>query len=383
MIYRKFGETGVKLSALGFGCMRLPEKQVGEKKVIDQDLAIKMIRQGIDAGINYVDTAYFYHNGESEIVLGKALKHGYREKVYLSTKLPTGEVEETGDFDRLLNEQLRKLDVETIDFYHIHHLNKKLFEEVFLGMNLLERTEKAKADGKIRHLSFSFHDKPDVLGQIIDSGHFETMLVQYNLLDRSNEKMIQRAAEKGMGVVVMGPVGGGRLGEPSEAIQQLLPERQFSTAEIALRFVLSNPHVTTALSGMSNLKMVQENTKVASTEARLSLTELEQIKKLTKEYKALAELYCTGCGYCMPCPNEVNIPLNFKLMNYVRIYNIPDHALSQYAYIGKVGWLPGKTADACIECGECEPKCPQNIPIIAQLKEVAATFAKLEAAKKR
>jgi predicted aldo/keto reductase-like oxidoreductase len=381
MLYRQLGQTGIKLSALGLGCMRLPEQWVDGKKAIIQDQAIKMIRHGIDAGINFVDTAYFYHGGHSEIVLGKALKDGYREKIYLSTKLPTGEVNATADFDRFLDDQLRKMEVETIDFYHFHHLNKSLFEDKVIGMNLIDRAEKAKAAGKIQHLSFSFHDTPEVLKQIIDSGFFASMLVQYNLLDRSNEEMLQYAAEKGLGVVVMGPVGGGRLGEPSVAIQKLLPERQFSTAEIALRFVFSNPHITTALSGMSNIQMVDENCQVAANISKLSPAELERITTLTAEYRALANLYCTGCGYCMPCPNEVNIPLNFNLMNYVRVYNIPEHALLQYQYIGRVGWLPGKTAAACVECGECEPKCPQKIPIIAQLKEVDATFAKLEAKK--
>ena len=374
MKYRKLGKTGIECSLLGFGCMRLPEKKVRNKTVVDRDTAIAIIRRGIDLGINYVDSAYFYHGGESEVVLGQALKDGYRKKVYLSTKLPTGRVNEPYDFDRLLDEQMKKLDVDSIDFYHFHYLNQNLFDEKVKGMKLIDRMQKAKAEGLIEHIAFSFHDKPEVLKQIIDTGWFESMLVQYNLLDRSNEDMIQYAREKGLGVTVMGPIGGGRLGEPSKAIQELLPNKNFSSPEIALKFVFSNPYITCALSGMGTLEMVEENARIASSDHLLTNEELQQMNVLADEYKAQSKLYCTECKYCMPCPNEVNIPLNFKLMNYYRIYNIPEYARQQYQLIGKVDWMPGKTADACTECGECEPKCPQKIPIIEQLKQVAEVF---------
>jgi len=266
--------------------------------------------------------------------------------------------------------------METIDFYHFHYLNQKLFDEKIQKMNLIERAERAKADGKIRHLAFSFHDKPEVLKTIIDSGWFESMLVQYNMIDRSNESMIQYAAEKGMGVAIMGPVGGGRLGEPSTAIKKLLPERKLSSAETALKFVWANPYIDCALSGMNSIEMIAQNIKTVDANSHLAEQEIEHINTLIQEYQAFANLYCTGCNYCMPCPQQVNIPLNFRLMNYYRVFQIPEYAQKEYAMIGKVQWLPGKTAESCMACGECEPKCPQHIPIISQLQEVARVLGK-------
>lgn len=211
--------------------------------------------------------------------------------------------------------------------------------------------------------------------KIIDEGEvFETVLCQYNLLDRSNEKAIEYAAQKGLGVVVMGPVGGGRLGAPSPVIQNLLPGKVVSSAEIALRFVLANLNVSCALSGMSTIEMVEQNASVASNPNPLSTEEVELIKKAMEENKKLADLYCTGCNYCMPCPQGVNIPLNFQIMNYHRVYGLTEFAKAEYARIGTVQWLPGKKAEECIECGICEEKCPQKIQIRKQLKETAQTL---------
>ncbi len=374
MNYRRLGNTNIELSVLGFGAMRLPEIKIGEKMIADEEKSVELIRFAIDSGINLIDTAYFYHQHRSEYIVGAAIKNGYRDRAYISTKIPTGEIKQPDDFERFLDEQLSRLNIATIDIYHFHYLNQKLFEEKIKKLDLIKRAERAKAEGKIRHLAFSFHDKPEVLKTIIDSGWFESMLVQYNMIDRSNEAMIQYAAEKGMGVVIMGPVGGGRLGEPSEAIINMLPKRKLSTAGIALKFVFANPYITGALSGMNSIQMIQQNIKTASEKDSLTEAEIERINLLVQEYQAFANLYCTGCNYCMPCPQEVNIPLNFRLMNYYRVYQLPEYARKEYAMIGKVPWLPGKTAEYCIACGECEPKCPQNIPIISQLQEVMQTL---------
>ncbi len=373
MQYRKFGNTGFDISALGFGAMRLPEITINGKKVLDEDEGIRMIRRAIDLGVNYIDTAPYYCNGESEIVVGKAIK-GLRDKVKISTKNPVED--DSGDHWReRLEKSLKKMDVDSIDFYHMWGISLKAYNETINVPNgPLEAAIRAKEEGLIKHISFSFHDDAKNLIPLIDTGVFESVLLQYNLLDRANEEGIAHAKAKGLGVVVMGPVGGGRLGVPSAAIQNLLPGKVSSSAQVALRFVLANQGVSCALSGMSAMEMVEENCQVASDASKLSLVELQKINESMEENKRMAELYCTGCNYCMPCPFEVNIPLNFQIMNYHRIYKITDYAKAQYAQIGNTDWMKGKNASACTECGLCEEKCPQKIQIRKQLKETAAVL---------
>lgn len=368
MQYRDFGKTGKKISALGFGAMRLPMEEIDGKNHVKMDEAVALLKEGINLGINYIDTAYPYCEKESEIAVGKAIK-GCRDNLLISSKLPMWQVEKREDFRKFLDEQLRKIDTDRIDFYHFHGIGKDIFENKVLGFNLIDEAEKAISEGLIKHISFSFHDKPEYMKPIIDTGVFSSVLCQYNLLDRSNEEMIDYASKKGLGVVVMGPVAGGRLGISSETIRGLLPGKISSSAEIAIRFVLANSGVSCALSGMGNLDMLKENAEIASRENTLSEEEKEQVIKATEENKRLSDLYCTGCAYCMPCPSEVNIPKIFELMNYHRVYNLTDYAKGEYQKIGKVNWLKGKDGSACVECGACEDKCPQKIPIIKQLKE--------------
>ena len=213
--------------------------------------------------------------------------------------------------------------------------------------------------------------------KLIDTGEFEGMLCQYNLLDRLNEEAIAHAHEKGLGVAIMGPVGGGRLVAPSERIQEIVGGAK-STPEVALRFVLSNPNVTLALSGMNSIAMVEENAATVSREETLTAEEKQKVLGMLTETKRLSDLYCTGCNYCMPCPNDIDIPANFSAMNYHRVWGLEEHARQLYERLGKKkkpdGTVVEAWAEACIECGECEPKCPQNIPIREQLKETAAAL---------
>ena len=246
MIYREFGKTGKKISALGFGAMRLPTLEVKGKTVFDHEESIRIIHAAFDLGVNYIDTAPYYCEKESEIIVGKALK-GRRDDVYVSTKNPV-ENASGADWTVRLESSLKKLDLDCIDFYHMWGISWDAFtEKIDVPDGPLQAALKAKEEGLIGHLSFSFHDKPENLIRIADTGYFESVLCQYNLMDRSNEAGIEHAKRKGMGVVIMGPVGGGRLGAPSPTIAGLLPGRITSSPQIALRFVLSNPNVDCAL----------------------------------------------------------------------------------------------------------------------------------------
>jgi predicted aldo/keto reductase-like oxidoreductase len=326
--------------------------------------------------VNYFDTAPYYCEAQSEIITGKAIKE-FREKIYLSTKNPIDNAS-GDDYDKRLESSLKKLDTDYIDFYHFWGITLDTFiNKVCAPDGPLARAKKWKAQGVIKHISFSFHDSPGNMAEIVRRGEgvFDSLLCQYNILDRSNEKDMAFAREHGLGIVIMGPVGGGRLGAPSRVIQDLLPGKVQSSAEVALRFVFTNPNVHIALSGMSSLEMLEENAALADNTAPLNEAEREQLEGMMKENERLAELYCTGCKYCMPCPQEINIPEIFTLMNYHRVYKITDYARENYAQIGKVPWRQYKDASACVECGICEDKCPQKLPIREQLKETHKALA--------
>lgn len=365
MQYREFGRTGKKLSLLGFGAMRLPE---------DEKEAIRIMRRSVELGVNYIDTAPGY--GESEVIVGRAIID-IRDKVYLSTKNPLRDNTAEGWWSRL-NTSLERMKIDHIDFYQVvHGMNWNAFETNFSKKGGgLEAARKAKEQGIIGHICFSFHDTCENLIKLIDTGEFEGITLQYNLLDRSNAAGIEHAAKNGVGIIVMGPVGGGRLGKPTEQILRMIPGGVKSSAEVALRFVFSNPAVVCAISGMSTMEQVEENCRVASMTEPLSDDERLRMQESLEENKRLAELYCTGCNYCMPCPNEVNIPENFRFMNYHRVYGLTDLAKRNYATLGPDGKSAsrGMKAEICVECGECEPKCPQHIPIVEQLKETTAAL---------
>jgi hypothetical protein len=374
MIYNDFGKTGIKMSALGFGAMRLPMRGEGEKKEIDDDLAIPMMRRAFELGVNYIDTAPYYCDKLSEAAVGRALK-GISDKIYVSTKNPI-ENDSADDWRKRLENSLKNLDRDYIDFYHFWGIGLQGFRHwETLSDGPLQAAERAKSEGLIKHLSFSFHDDAKNLRPIADSGRFESVLVQYNLLDRSNEDNIAHAKEKGLGVVIMGPVGGGKLGAPSELIRGLLAEKPASTAEMAMRFVLANPNVDVALSGMSTLAQVEENAMIAARKGHLTRFEISQIKEMLEENKKLAELYCTACDYCKPCPKGIDIPHLFGIMNTHRVYELTEHSISAYNdTIRGRAWVKSASIADCTKCGVCETKCPQKLPIIKQLQETHATL---------
>jgi len=367
MQYREYGKTGLKVSALGFGAMRLPFDNPEE--------SVRLLRLGLDLGINYIDTAYGYGGeGRSEKYVGEAIQ-GRRDRVLIATKNPCwGPEQETVEgWRQRLETSLERLQTDYIDIYKvIHSITWEQYER-FYAPKLSREVQKAKDEGLIRHVAFSCHDKPENILKLIQTGEFEGMLVQYNLLDRTNEDVIAAAHEAGMGVEIMGPVGGGRLGMPSEKLNKLLPDIA-STPELALRFVLANPHVSVAFSGMNTEAQVRENCAIASREEPLTAAELEAIEQALRENQRLAELYCTGCGYCLPCEQGVAIPQIFAAMNMHRVWGLTPHAKQMYARIANEE-KGTKLADACIECGQCEEKCPQKINIIQQLKETHAALA--------
>ncbi|MDR0456849.1 MAG: aldo/keto reductase [Treponema sp.] len=383
MQYVDFGKTGVKVSRLGMGCMRLPCYEKDGATIYDEEKSIALIHRAMELGVNYFDTAPYYCDKLSEVILGKALKGGRREKALVSTKNPL-ENSSGDDYEKRLENSLKNLDTSYIDFYHFWGISLKAFlSSVKAQDGPLDRAKKLKEQGVIKHISFSFHDgeagpkEGDNLIEILKNaeGVLESVLCQYNLMDRGKEPGIALAHEMGLGTVVMGPVGGGRLGAPSKVIMDMLPGKRWSSAELALRFVLANNNVNIALSGISTTEQLEENARVADNTSPLSAEELDRVNAMMQENERLAGLYCTGCRYCMPCPEGINIPEIFTIMNYHRVYQITDFAKGAYAEIGKVPWKNFKNAAACSECGQCEGKCPQSLPIRKQLKETHETLA--------
>ncbi len=365
MQYRKFGAVDWQASVLGFGCMRFPLEGEDPSQINEAETA-RMLHYAIEHGVNYLDTAYPYHGGISETFLGKALKDGYREKVRLATKMPGWLVESAEDFDRYLNEQLSRLQTEHIDFYLLHGLGEERWHKL-RDLDVLEWAERAIADGRIGHLGFSFHDKYEVFQEIVDAYDRWTFCqIQYNYMDIENQagtKGLHYAASKGLAVVIMEPVLGGRLVNPPPTIQSLwdtAPLRRLP-ADWALQWLWNQPEVTVVLSGMSAMGQVVENVASAGVSAVGGLTqaELDLIDQVRAKYKELSPIPCTKCDYCMPCANGVNISRIFEIYNQGSMYDKMDSARVEYNR-----WLPeGQNADNCIACWECEELCPQKIPV--------------------
>ncbi len=377
MIYRKLGKLGIEVSLLGFGCMRLPTLD-NDSANIKEDEAIKIIRYAIDNGVTYIDTAYPYHKGNSEVLVGKALRNGYRDKVYLATKMPVWLTKTYEDFDKYLNEQLEKLQTDHIDFYLLHALDKKRWENL-KNLNVLDFMEKAVKDGRIKYIGFSFHDELELFKEIIDYYDWDFCQIQLNYMDTEYQaglEGLKYAGKKNIPVIIMEPLKGGKLVDPPEKIQKIwdsAPTKRIPV-EWAFNWISNFPEVSIILSGMSNLDQVIDNIVITSNAKTNSLTkeELKVINQVRDEYLALTKVNCTDCKYCLPCPVGVNIPRNFSLYNDAYIYDA--HRESTFTYNT---FLDEKSrASACIECKKCEEVCPQKIQISKRLKEVHNTFGK-------
>ncbi|MHA1985015.1 MAG: aldo/keto reductase [Promethearchaeota archaeon] len=394
MKYRKMGSLDWDVSALGFGAMRLPmNQQMG----VDEEEAIKMIRYAIDNGVNYVDTAYPYHMGVSEVVVGKALKDGYREKVHLTTKSPLWMIKKAEDFDTYLNEQIERLQTKP-DIYLFHGLNKGRLEKI-KNLNLIEKIEEAQRKGLIRYIGFSFHDNYEVFKEIIDYYNWDCCQIQYNYLDieyQAGTKGVQYAGSKGVALIIMEPIRGGKLAIPDSVlsrkpeIKEVLDKSQIkrSMPDWALQFVWNHPEVSVVLSGMSTMQQVVENVESANRSGINSLTkeELQTISELREAYSKYILVPCTSCGYCLPCPNGVSIPNVLRLVNDLYYWGGRGRPRLAFFYnrMAKTendlekrkaeGEEVEGAATLCIQCGECLEKCPQQIDIPSCMEKANALF---------
>ncbi len=378
MLYRKIGKTDCEASVLGFGCMRLPMLEqknppkdfIERQRAVDEEKALEMMDYAIKNRINYFDSAYMYHAGNSELILGKAIK-GKRDKLIITTKSPVMMIQKHDDFDRILDEQLKKLGTDHLDFYLLHGIARETWEKAksLKVFNFLDRMQK---DGRVRYAGFSFHDKTDVFKDIIDSYPWAACQIQYNYFDenyQAGKEGLKYAASKGIGVIVMEPLRGGRFTRRiPDAVQKIWDSTDVkrSPAEWGLRWVANHPEVSVILSGMTAMEQLKENISIADAFKPNSLTkkELGIINKVVSTYKELMAVDCTGCNYCMPCPNGVNIPMIFSLYNDVVMFKDEMPVIMYNTMMG-----PGQDAANCVECGECEKKCPQHIEIIDNLKD--------------
>lgn len=375
MIYRKFGKTNEMVSNLGFGCMRFPTIDEEDMSQIDEKLSIEMVRYAIDNGLNYLDTAYNYHadkmgkSGASELLVAKIIKDGYREKVKIATKLPTWLIESREDMDKYLDEQLDRLQIETIDFYLLHTLNKNLWEKL-KKLGVREFLDSAIEDGRIKHSGFSYHDKLENFNGIIDDYNFSFCQIQFNYLDEDYQAGLDGlnyASKKGLGIVIMEPLRGGKLVEnlPNEVRDAFNKSNiKWTPAEWALRWLWNNEDISIVLSGMSNMDQVIENINIAKDARENSFTEKEKniIEEVKKIFKSKVQVDCTSCGYCMPCPHGVNIPGNFEAYNNYHLFK----ELDSYNRL-----KDEEKSLNCIKCKICEDHCPQNIEISKELEKVS------------
>jgi predicted aldo/keto reductase-like oxidoreductase len=359
------------------GAMRLPAlDEMTSSANIDVPEAVKLIRRAIDGGVNYLDSAYLYHQQNSEGVVGKALADGYRERVSLATKLPMALVEKTADLDRILDEQLRRFDTDHIDFYLFHGIGAEDWERI-VRLELLSAAEKARDAGKIGHICFSFHGEYAAFETIIKGyDNWAFAQVMYNYMDEDNQagrRGVELAASRGIGIVVMEPLRGGKLARPIPAVQELLDAEGYvgGFADLALRWVWDQAEIGVALSGMTTFEQLEQNLVSADRAAVGGLTDFERqlIAQIREIYRVQNGVPCTACGYCMPCPQNLNIPFAFNLYNEVIAYQYDTESRRVY------NLFPTRPAEGCIQCGVCETKCPQGIEISEWMPKIHEQFA--------
>lgn len=377
MQYRKLGKTGREVSVLGLGCMRLPVVD-GDPKRIDEEAAERLVHAAVERGINYVDTAYPYHGGASEPFVGRVLEQGLRDRVFLATKFPSWEMQAEADFDRILGLQLERLRTDHIDFYLMHALQRDWWNRM-KDLGVRASLDRALADGRIRHAGFSYHDGPEHFAGMVDDYDWSFCQVQYNYMDeevQAGTAGLVYAASKGLGVVVMEPLRGGRLAGPLPAdvaeVVEAYPVKR-SPAEWAFRWVWNHPQVAVALSGLNSIEHLDENCRVAEDAApdQFTAADLGLIARVRDRFRQGYKIPCTACSYCLPCPQGVDIPGIFAIYNSLHLYGDKLWARAMYNSVTPVA----ERAPRCVACGECEDVCPQKIHIIEQLQECDRVLA--------
>ncbi len=364
---RTIKKLGVETSLLGFGCMRFPTTKDGK---IDEKTALKMLDEAYENGVNYFDTAYVYHNGESEIFTGKALDRYPRHTYYLATKLPVWEVKRPEDVERLLNEQLSKLHKDYIDFYLLHALDEKRWDEM-TKLGVLEICEEMKKKGKIKYLGFSFHDEYSVFEKILTARDWDFCQIQLNYMDidiQAGLKGYRLAEKRNVPMIIMEPVKGGNLAVLPDEIEKMFKKERpnQSIASWALRWVATKPNIMTVLSGMSNMEQIRDNLDTFTNFEPMNEKENNIVMRAAAAIKSRVANGCTGCGYCMPCPTGVNIPNNFRIWNQYHMYM--NAGGLKWMWNNEIG--DKEKADKCIQCGKCEQVCPQKIPIRKDLEKM-------------
>jgi len=374
MEYRELKQLGIETSLLGFGCMRFPTHQDG---TIHEEEAEKMVDLAIAQGVNYIDTAYPYHNGESEPFVGRVLDKYERKNYYLATKLPCWEVNTFEDAKRLFEKQLNRLHKDYIDFYLLHALNKERFRKM-VDLGVLEYCEQLKAEGKIKYFGFSFHDDYEAFEEIIQYRSWDFCQIQLNYMDTEEQagmKGYELAKSLDIPVVIMEPIKGGSLANLPEDITNQLrsvcPDQ--STASWAMRWVGSLSNVKVILSGMSTMEQVEDNLKTFQKFIPLGELESNTIEAVADILKNRVNNGCTGCNYCMPCPVGVNIPRNFRIWNQHGIYENVNSTVWNWKNMNE-----NEKANQCVECGKCEEECPQKISIRADLKKLHSELEQLD-----